>query len=184
MSAVSAKQVTTTSNDIAGSISADEAVARVNELDWLQTGKNLDEQGSALLPRVLSARECETLAALYPEDSLSPSRVVMGRMASDAASINTSATHCPSDSRYAYRSVLQARSSCESLERDHGDRRPLPGESPGCCSAVPRCRTAAADAFAPPVRRGRFQLSASGSLWGARLSDTSSSPAFRNPREI
>jgi hypothetical protein len=79
MNTLSAEQVTTTKSDVTGSISADEAVARVNAFDWRQTAKNLDEQGSALLPGVLSARECQALAALYPEDSIFRSRVVMGQ---------------------------------------------------------------------------------------------------------
>jgi hypothetical protein len=55
------------------------AVARVNGLDWRQIGKDLDEQGSALLQGVLSAEECKAVAALYPEESIFRSRVVMGR---------------------------------------------------------------------------------------------------------
>jgi hypothetical protein len=55
------------------------AVARVNGLDWRQIGKDLDEQGSALLQGVLSAEECKAVAALYPEESIFRTRVVMGR---------------------------------------------------------------------------------------------------------
>jgi uncharacterized protein len=79
MNTLSVEQVTTAKNDITGSISADEAVARVNAFDWQQIAKNLDEQGNAVLPGVLSARECQALAALYPKDSLFRSRVVMGQ---------------------------------------------------------------------------------------------------------
>src|SRR5271154_5661278 len=78
MNTLSAEQVTTAKSDVTGS-SADEAVARVNALDWRQIEKDLDEQGSALLPGVLSARECQALGALYPQDSLFRSRVVMGQ---------------------------------------------------------------------------------------------------------
>jgi hypothetical protein len=69
---------TATSEPIA-LIPSDRAVAGVNALDWQQIGKNLDEQGSALLNGVLSAAECQALAALYPKDSLFRSRVVMAR---------------------------------------------------------------------------------------------------------
>jgi hypothetical protein len=65
--------------DLSGSISADRAVAQVNALDWQQIGNELDEQGSALLHGVLSARECQALAALYPNESLFRSRIVMAR---------------------------------------------------------------------------------------------------------
>ncbi|HEY1743180.1 MAG TPA: 2OG-Fe(II) oxygenase [Granulicella sp.] len=62
-----------------GTPPAENAVARVNALDWQQVGQHLDEQGSALLQGVLSAEECSALAALYSEESLFRSRVVMGR---------------------------------------------------------------------------------------------------------
>ena len=59
-------------------ISVERAVARVDALNWLRAGQELDEQGSALLPCVLSPQECHALAGLYAEDSLFRSRVVMG----------------------------------------------------------------------------------------------------------
>jgi hypothetical protein len=72
-------EAATAKSELTGSISADEAVSRVNALDWQQIGGNLDEQGSALLQGVLSARECESLAALYPRESIFRSRVIMAR---------------------------------------------------------------------------------------------------------
>ena len=79
MNGLFAEEVTTTKSEVLGYISADKAVARVNALDWQQIGKNLDEQGSALLQGVLSPDECQALAALYPEESIFRSRVVMER---------------------------------------------------------------------------------------------------------
>src|SRR6202453_3135191 len=79
MNTLLAEKAATTESELTGSISADEAVSRVNALDWRQIGRNLDEQGSALLQGVLSARECESLAALYPRESIFRSRVVMAR---------------------------------------------------------------------------------------------------------
>jgi hypothetical protein len=61
------------------SIPFESAVARVNALDWRQIGKDLDEQGNALLHGVLSADECKAVASLYSEESIFRSRVVMGR---------------------------------------------------------------------------------------------------------
>jgi hypothetical protein len=63
----------------ADSIPFEGAVARVNGIDWRQIGKDLNEQGSALLQGVLSAEECKAVAALYPEESIFRTRVVMGR---------------------------------------------------------------------------------------------------------
>ena len=62
-----------------GSIPLEKAIARVNAFDWRQVGKDLDEQGSALLRSVLTADECKAVASLYPEESIFRSRVVMGR---------------------------------------------------------------------------------------------------------
>ena len=61
------------------SIPFEGAVTRVKALDWPKIGKELDEQGSAVLQGVLPPEECEALAALYPEESIFRSRVIMGR---------------------------------------------------------------------------------------------------------
>ena len=55
------------------------AVARVNALDWQRISQELDDQGSAMLERILTPQECQTLAALYSDDDLFRSRVVMAR---------------------------------------------------------------------------------------------------------
>jgi hypothetical protein len=73
------EEVRPTKSQLTGSVSADKAVACLNAHDWEQVGKNLDEQGSALLQGVLSPDECQVLAALYPQESVFRSRVVMGR---------------------------------------------------------------------------------------------------------
>ena len=58
---------------------AQPAVALAEALDWERVRKDLDEQGSAILSSVLSAKECRALASLYPDDALFRSRVVMAR---------------------------------------------------------------------------------------------------------
>ncbi|HEX3472410.1 MAG TPA: 2OG-Fe(II) oxygenase [Silvibacterium sp.] len=70
---------TTSSGKGLNAVPAEQAVARVNALDWQRVEKDLDEQGSSLLPKVLSSDECEALAGLYTIDRLFRSRVVMGR---------------------------------------------------------------------------------------------------------
>jgi hypothetical protein len=47
--------------------------------DWKNVARDLDAQGSALLEHLLSAEECRAISALYPQDDLFRSRVVMGR---------------------------------------------------------------------------------------------------------
>lgn len=48
-------------------------------LDWLQIGQELDAQGAAVLPGMLSAKECSALADSYSRDELFRSRVIMAR---------------------------------------------------------------------------------------------------------
>jgi uncharacterized protein len=52
---------------------------RVEALNWQLIRKDLDEQGSAILSNVFSAKECRALASLYPDEGLFRSRVVMAR---------------------------------------------------------------------------------------------------------
>ena len=50
-----------------------------NELDWATLADDLDRYGAAMLPALLSASECDALAALYRETRHFRSRVVMAR---------------------------------------------------------------------------------------------------------
>jgi uncharacterized protein len=52
---------------------------RLAAVDWRQIGEELDAHGSAILPAIVSAEECESLAALYPTDPPFRSRIVMAR---------------------------------------------------------------------------------------------------------
>jgi hypothetical protein len=54
-------------------------VERIKHVDWTRVARDLDAQGSALLNGVLSPEECLGLVALYPNDALFRSRVVMAR---------------------------------------------------------------------------------------------------------
>ena len=56
-----------------------DVAARVAALDWTKAADDLDTQGCAVLKGLLTAEECRELAALYPEDKVFRSRVVMGR---------------------------------------------------------------------------------------------------------
>jgi hypothetical protein len=64
---------------LTGSIPATDAVERINTVDWERVSQDLDAQGNAILDHVLSADECHALVALYSEDDLFRSRVVMSR---------------------------------------------------------------------------------------------------------
>jgi len=54
-----------------------ELTERVRALAWTAITEELDAQGCALAPALLSRSECERFAALYPRDELFRSRVVM-----------------------------------------------------------------------------------------------------------
>lgn len=52
---------------------------RLEAVDWARIAGELDGQGWAVLPVLLSASECDAMAALYDEDAAFRSRVVMAR---------------------------------------------------------------------------------------------------------
>jgi uncharacterized protein len=56
-----------------------DAVERVDSFDWKRMSQDLDAQGNATMEHLLSAEECRAMAALYSQDDLFRSRVVMGR---------------------------------------------------------------------------------------------------------
>jgi hypothetical protein len=51
----------------------------INRIDWNRITQDLDAQGSAMIDGLIPQHACRTLAALYMEDSLFRSRVVMER---------------------------------------------------------------------------------------------------------
>jgi hypothetical protein len=53
--------------------------ARIRAMDWGLAAQDLDAAGNAVLEGLLSPDECRSLAALYPEDDIFRSRVVMAR---------------------------------------------------------------------------------------------------------
>jgi len=67
------------SNAMVHAAPADPLALRVGALDWQQLRAGLDARGCAVVPQLLGADECRALAALYPQDPLFRSRVVMAR---------------------------------------------------------------------------------------------------------
>ena len=53
--------------------------ARLESLDWQEIARELRESGNALLSGVLTAQECDALAALYGNDEHFRAKVVMAR---------------------------------------------------------------------------------------------------------
>ena len=58
---------------------AHQAEARLDAIDWTEILKSLNEEGSAVIPRLLSLEGCRSVAELYPNEAIFRSRVVMGR---------------------------------------------------------------------------------------------------------
>lgn len=58
---------------------ADDVEARVDALDWARVRADLDGRGFAVLNGLVGADECGALAALYPDDTLFRSHIVMAR---------------------------------------------------------------------------------------------------------
>ncbi len=52
---------------------------RLTSIDWQQTAEDLDQQGNALIERLLTPAECDALRKLYPAEDVFRSRVVMER---------------------------------------------------------------------------------------------------------
>jgi hypothetical protein len=52
---------------------------RIARLDWTAIPKELDSAGCAVIPKLLAADECKAIAALYAEESVFRSTVVMAR---------------------------------------------------------------------------------------------------------
>ena len=52
---------------------------RINAIDWTRVAQDLEAQGSAVVKTLLSPKECQSLAALYSNDTIFRSRVVMSR---------------------------------------------------------------------------------------------------------
>ena len=52
---------------------------RIQALDWVRIASELDAHGNAMAQGLLTAKECEHVASLYPDGKRFRSRVVMGR---------------------------------------------------------------------------------------------------------
>ncbi|MBV8414002.1 MAG: proline hydroxylase, partial [Verrucomicrobia bacterium] len=58
---------------------AEEIAGRVAALDWSRIEADLDNYGCAIAPALLLPAECRKLAALYSQEDIFRSRIVMAR---------------------------------------------------------------------------------------------------------
>jgi hypothetical protein len=65
--------------NVEAKIGAKDADSRLARIDWARVADELNASGAATIERLLSAKECHDLAALYGDDSRFRSRIVMAR---------------------------------------------------------------------------------------------------------
>jgi hypothetical protein len=148
------------------------------EIDWQKVGADLDERGSAVVARLMSPAQCRSLIGLYDKDDIFRNRVVMARHNFGRGEYKYFAYPLP-EVLATLRTDLYP-PLAEIANRWNAalgiDAR-FPREHKAY-QALPRCRTAQADAAHPQVRGGRLQLPAPGSLRRARLSLAAHHPAL------
>ena len=71
------KAVAKLSSPISDDPSNKSIASRVEAIDWHHVSQELDAEGSTIVEHLLSAPECETLAALYANDEIFRSWVMM-----------------------------------------------------------------------------------------------------------
>ena len=104
-----------------------DAKSRAGALDWPSIVAGLDAQGWAVLPGLLTPKECEEVAGLYNEGGRFRSRVVMARHGFGLGEYQYFAYPLPDLVAGAAQGALcPARTGGEPLERDHGYRGALP----------------------------------------------------------
>jgi len=139
-------------------VSAQAAVQRVNALNWQRISQDLDDQGNAILERVLCPDECQILAGLYPDDRLFRSRVVMAR-------------HGFGRGEYKYFSYPLPDIISELRTVFYSQVAPVANRWNTALGVEVRFPEKHSD-FLQRIRRRRLQLPPPGSLRRARLSDT------------
>lgn len=58
---------------------AHDSAMKPEAYDWMSIGRSLDAYGNAVLPGLLTAEQCDNLAALYPQEEGYRTRIVMAR---------------------------------------------------------------------------------------------------------
>lgn len=144
--------------------------ARLAELDWAAIERELDAQGCARLPGVLSQDLCRELAALYPHDAHFRSRVVMARHGFGRGEYRYFAYPLPLPVAEV-RSLMYARLAPVANRWNTllGLTVRYPAEHEAY-RRMPPGRPTAADAAAVALRSGGLQLPASGSVRRAGVS--------------
>ena len=141
-------------------------VARADNYDWSAIRRALGESGNAVLPKLLDARQSKQVSALYPSDELYRTRIVMARHGFGRGEYKYFRYPLP-DLLQSLRSALYPHLAriANHWNEVLGDRERFPSSHE---EYLQRCHRAG-QTRPTPVRRGRLQLPASGSVWRSRL---------------
>ncbi len=104
----------------------------IASLDWPRIADDLDARGHRQIDGLLLPEQCRDLAALYTQDALFRSRVVMARHGlwpRRVPVLHVSAARA--GRRVAHGAVSPSGAHCEPLERGHGPGRALPAATCG-----------------------------------------------------
>ena len=131
--------------------------AQVAAVDWAAVAAALDVQGWAVLPKLLSADQCEALAGLYDAPAGFRSRVVMARHGFGRGEYRYFAYPLPPlVESLRTRPLRAARADRQSLARSDGDGGALPRRPCRLPRALPRREPDATDAAAASLWAGRL----------------------------
>ena len=147
-------------------------------MDWARVGTDLDGSGWALLKGLLTAKECETLAALYDDEKRFRSTIVMARARLRPRRVQVFRLSVAGHRR-GVAPALYARLVPIANRWNEAMKIAVryPNSARRIHRALPRGRPDAADAAAPELWRRRLQLPAPGPLWRARLPAAGGDPA-------
>ena len=98
--------------NVVNATQTDAIETRVGMLDFTRVSTHLDDHGWAMIEKLLTAGECETITGLYNDDGRFRSHVVMARTASGGVNTSTSRIRCRTSSPiFAGRSIRTWRRS-------------------------------------------------------------------------
>ncbi len=125
--------------NVEAKIGAADADARLAQIDWTRVAGELNGAGAAMVERLLTAKECREIAALYDDDSRFRSRIVMARHGFRTGRVQVLLLSASAVGReLADRALSASRADRQCVERAHGHRDALSREAPRVSRAVPQ----------------------------------------------
>ena len=143
-------------------VRAEAIEARVDQLDWAGVHADLDAQGWAIAPALLTDAEADLISSLYRQPEGFRSQVVMSRHGFGRGEYKYFSYPLPPlIQSLAHGRLPPPRAHRQPLVRADGSDRALPAGACRLPATLPRGGPAPANALAPRVWPGRLQLPAS-----------------------